>query len=142
MMKKLALAAIRCYQRLISPHKGFRCAYRALTGHASCSALGYRVIRRFGVWRGIRLLRQRLYKCGVAYRRYALPPGPLARQAGFIDCNCDLPCELPGASCSNEAGSCACDLLSGCDAVGDCGGSSRKKARHDSDEAVHLPPRQ
>jgi putative component of membrane protein insertase Oxa1/YidC/SpoIIIJ protein YidD len=40
----LALAAIRCYQRRISPHKGFSCALRVATGGAGCSAYGYAVI--------------------------------------------------------------------------------------------------
>lgn len=105
-MKSLALNAIRFYQRFISPHKGFSCAYASVSGHGSCSALGYRAIRRYGVWQGIALLDQRLKKCGVAYRRHCRPilKGPLTRQAGFLDCACDMPssCDLP------------CDGVSGC----------------------------
>jgi len=41
--KHLALWAIRAYQRHLSPWKGFRCAYRVLTGRDSCSAYGYKV---------------------------------------------------------------------------------------------------
>ncbi|ATQ78761.1 hypothetical protein CR152_07315 [Massilia violaceinigra] len=95
-MKTLALSAIGFYQRHLSPYKGFRCAYCAYTGNASCSALGARAIRRYGVWDGIGVLQGRLQKCGVAYRRYrtAVPPAPprlLARpnQAGECDCSCD-----------------------------------------------------
>ena len=59
----MALAAIGVYQRYLSPYKGFCCAYRVHTGQASCSALGARVIRRFGVWPGLQLLKQRMRRC-------------------------------------------------------------------------------
>ena len=87
-MRILALLAIRFYQRYVSPHKGFCCAYCAHTGRASCSALGYRAVRRFGVWHGVRVLDARLAKCGVAARRYA--HGSLQRQAGFCEPSCDV----------------------------------------------------
>lgn len=70
MLNGLALAAIAGYQRWISPYKGFRCAYRAHTGRCSCSQLGARAIRRFGTFDGIGVLRERLYRCGVAFRRF------------------------------------------------------------------------
>lgn len=122
-MKQLALAAIRLYQHHLSPRKGFCCAYRCHTGHASCSQLGYRSIRRFGLGRGLLLLRQRLVKCGIAHRRHALRPGAAFRQqAGFCDLSCDLPCD----------GDC-----SPCDLIGEWG-SSRK---NDQDEPpIHIPP--
>lgn len=161
MLKPLALATIRCYQRFISPRKGFRCAYRAYTGCASCSALGYRVIRRYGVWRGWLLLRQRLHKCSVAYRRYRplvppvthgspLPVGRLARQAGFFDCACDLPCdaacELPcELPCNSGMADAACDVFSCGTDIADCfGGEKSRKRQHrqtDEDSDTHLPPR-
>ncbi|MFP5394003.1 MAG: membrane protein insertion efficiency factor YidD, partial [Gammaproteobacteria bacterium] len=59
-MKLLALGAIRLYQKFLSPHKGFCCAYAAVSGRASCSVLGYRVIRRHGIWNGLALLDRRL----------------------------------------------------------------------------------
>ncbi len=37
MMQRLVLWAIEVYQRHLSPRKGFSCAYRCHTGHASCS---------------------------------------------------------------------------------------------------------
>jgi putative component of membrane protein insertase Oxa1/YidC/SpoIIIJ protein YidD len=106
-MKSLALGAIRFYQRFISPRKGFCCAYAAIKGHGSCSVLGCRAIRRYGVWRGIAVLDKRLEKCGIAYRRqkYRVAHGMLSRQAGFLDCACNAPaiCDLP------------CGGLSGCE---------------------------
>jgi uncharacterized protein len=89
--RRWALFLIRGYQRVISPFKGYRCAFHAHTGNASCSALGYRVIRRFGVWQGVVLLRRRLYLCGVAYRRYApVHRRPWIQQRGDCDLGCDI----------------------------------------------------
>ena len=126
-MKALALWAIRLYQRTISPRKGFCCAYRAHTGHASCSALGYRAIRRFGVLDGMTVLRSRLYKCGLAHRRYTRPLVPLLPgQRGFIDCDCG-------------PGPCECDLP--CDCDWDSKKESNKKSKKKRDDDVVLPPR-
>lgn len=148
-MKALALLAIRGYQRYLSPRKGFCCAYAAFTGHASCSALGYRAIRRFGVIDGIALLDRRLYKCGVAYRRHRpAAPRALGRQGGFLDCACDAPgdcsspcnCGLPDACAWPQEKSCPCDLSSDCSCdLGDC---DRKRRKHaDEDERyVVIPP--
>jgi putative component of membrane protein insertase Oxa1/YidC/SpoIIIJ protein YidD len=121
-VKSLALAAIGLYQRFLSPHKGFCCAYAAHTGHASCSVLGYRAIRRFGLWQGIAVLDQRLNRCGLAARRARriAPAGPLRQQAGSI--SCDLPCD-------------ACDVL---DCASDC--DWRRRKRRD-DGTVVIPPR-
>ena len=133
-MKFIALYAIRFYQRAISPYKGYCCAYAAASGRASCSGLGYRAIRRYGVWRGLAVLNGRLEKCGIAYRRHM--PSQLNRQAGFLDCACD-------------AGACdvgACDLISGadvclsaCNVPGDCNWK-RRRSKND-DEYVVIPSR-
>lgn len=132
-MRKLALATIRCYQRHFSARKGFCCAYRHHTGRASCSELGYRVIRQLGLWRGLAALRKRLTRCAIAHRRYTRHGRALGNQAGFCDCGCDLPCDL-------DAGS-ACDLANNLPC--DCGldfGSSREK-RADEERRGHIPPR-
>ena len=68
-MRRFLLAAIRAYQRYISPYKGFSCAYREHTGHASCSTFGFRAVRKFGVFRGLIMQRERTSLCGVAQRR-------------------------------------------------------------------------
>lgn len=121
-MKSLLLSAIRFYQRVLSPRKRFCCAYRSHTGHASCSALGYRAIRRFGAWRGLVLLNRRLEKCGIAYRRYH--PAALRGQAGFCDVGgCDGP----------DIGDC----LDGC---GGCDWPNRKN-RGRVREGKFIPPR-
>jgi putative component of membrane protein insertase Oxa1/YidC/SpoIIIJ protein YidD len=131
-MKTLLLSAIRLYQRMISPRKGFSCAYRVHTSRASCSALGYRAIQRFGVWRGIAVLRKRLAKCEVVHRRHAGRHLALRWQEGFCDVSCDLPCDASDA----------CNLLSNCD-VPSCNcrnwWSSRRKRQSD-EQWVHMPP--
>lgn len=151
-LKSLALHAIRFYQRFLSPHKGFCCAYASVTGHASCSALGYRAIRRFGVWRGMGILDRRLVKCGVAYRRHRHRPvavrhGPLKFQGGFLDClscdmpaGCDLPCDLPGdLPCSGPFG---CHVPEACGDLAACGlDCDWRRRRSQDDEFVVIPVR-
>ena len=86
----LALHGIRCYQRYLSPRKGFACAYRVHMGRRSCSALGVRVVRRHGLLRGLSLLHRRLNRCGVAYRNSKSSLIQRRREAGFLDFPCDL----------------------------------------------------
>lgn len=100
-MRKLALAAIRGYQRYLSPHKGFCCAYRAHTGRAGCSELGYRAIRRYGVFSGLGLVRQRTARCADVHRRCATWKRPPASQRGDCDFPCN--CDLPGADALSDA---------------------------------------
>ena len=135
--------AIRGYQRYLSPRKGFCCAYRVHTGRGSCSALGYRAVRRYGALVGLAVLRRRLYLCGVAFRRYSAAPGraALRTQQGFCDCAvpCDLPCDgschLPGGSACSTAG----DFLSCCD-CGSCDWPDRKRKNKEEERTVHIPP--
>lgn len=126
-MQQLALAAIRFYQRRLSRHKGYCCAYRYHTGRAGCSELGFRAIRRYGLGRGLAVLRARLGRCGIAHRRYTRRGPALGAQAGFCDAGCDLPCDLDLSNACDIAG----ELL-----PGDCGGAERKR----DDDAAHLPP--
>ncbi|MDQ1834004.1 membrane protein insertion efficiency factor YidD [Massilia scottii] len=141
MMKTLALTAIGFYQRHLSPYKGFRCAYCAYTGNASCSALGARAIRRYGVWDGLGVLQGRLQKCGIAYRRYrpSVPSAPrlLARpnQAG----ECDLPCDC---SCGLFSSGNACDMASYCVDAKDCWDAVRgRREPRQEEELIYIPPR-
>ncbi|MGE5491384.1 MAG: membrane protein insertion efficiency factor YidD [Actinomycetota bacterium] len=133
-MRRLLLAAIVGYQRYLSPHKGFHCAYRVHTGRQSCSALGYRAVRRYGVLAGLAILRRRTYLCGVAHRRHSPPPNPAFHgQRGFCDCACDLPCELPSADFCGSALDCA-SYCGGCD------WPSRDRKTDDKEQSVHIPP--
>lgn len=124
------LAAIRFYKRHVSPRKGFACAYRIHTGRCSCSTLGYRAVSRYGVLRGLGVLRLRLDRCHEVFERRGRRPGPRA-QDGF--CDCDLPCDascvdLPSLDC-NSCDSSGLDCID-CD-CGDCGWPSRRARRRD-----------
>jgi putative component of membrane protein insertase Oxa1/YidC/SpoIIIJ protein YidD len=106
----VALSCIRAYQRFISPHKGFHCAYRVCTGCASCSELGYRAVRRFGAVKGLAVLDGRLARCAEAARLMRAPRYRPRAQAGDCDPGCDF----------GDIGHCA-------DCGGDCDWRRRKR---------------
>jgi putative component of membrane protein insertase Oxa1/YidC/SpoIIIJ protein YidD len=133
-MRSLALAAIRGYQRFLSPLKGFSCAFRAATGADSCSAYGYRVIERFGLRRGLGLLDRRLVLCGHVHRSVRPARTPmhqqvrhplLHRQRGICEPSCDLPCDL---SCDGIGHSGLLDCCSPSDLC-DCSWDRSRKAK-------------
>jgi len=135
-MRSLALKLISGYQSYVSPYKGFSCAYRAHTGSVSCSTLGYRAIRMKGLIIGLGILRERLFMCGVAHRRYGRKlVRPLLSQRG----DCDIGCaDLGDAECKGgKGGSSICDCLSLDWSSKD--EKKRRKGKGDSD--VHLPLR-
>jgi putative component of membrane protein insertase Oxa1/YidC/SpoIIIJ protein YidD len=131
---RLALLAIRGYQRYLSPVKGFSCALRVATGGDSCSAYGYRAIRRGGLRVGLQLLRQRLRLCGHVHLRAPQVRHPLLHaQRGHCDLpGCDLPgCELPGCHLPSALDP-ACGILDAfsqcdCSAPWDWGRSRRRR---------------
>ena len=135
-MRSVMLALIRLYQRYISPYKGFCCAYRCHTGRQSCSALGFRAIRRYGVLSGVAVLRRRLDLCGVAHRRYS-PPFNRAfqTQRGMCDVGCDVPCD-----CSDVDACSLLDFVNCCDCSG-CDWPGRKQKEKEQAQYVYLPPR-
>ncbi len=61
-----AVAAIGAYQRYVSPHKGYRCAWGVHTGKSTCSTWGRRVMGRFGVVVGWALLLRQFRRCQCA----------------------------------------------------------------------------
>ena len=110
-LSQLLLYAIRAYQRFLSPHKGFSCAYRIHTGRASCSNLGFRAVRRYGALAGIAILLNRTNRCGDIHRQLT-PKRPFTYQRGECDFGCDG-CDLPSgktlANCCEFADCCSCD---------------------------------
>jgi len=135
-MRKLVLAAITVYQRYVSPHKGFCCAYRAHTGHKSCSVLGFRAVRRYGVLAGLTVLRHRTYLCGVVHRRYTKPRNRILHsQQGFCDVGCDFPCDVPSIDGCISLG----DFASCCD-CGSCDWPSRNRKSQEGEQYVYIPP--
>jgi uncharacterized protein len=57
-LRRLLIAPIRVYQRVISPALGPRCKY-----HPSCSEYAAQSIRSYGVLRGLVLAGWRLLRC-------------------------------------------------------------------------------
>ena len=108
----LALAIIRCYQKWISPHKGFRCAYQKFYRRESCSNFGLRVFEQHPPLAAWRLLRDRLGECKTAYDAFlaAEPqqeePNNSRQQKGtkgksfFYYCQ-DSACDI-GANCCGD----------------------------------------
>ena len=136
LLDRLALWAIRTYQRHLSPHKGFTCAYRHQTGCRSCSVLGFRAIRRYGLFAGLPVLQRRLERCSVAYQRTVPVHSRRNKQAGFIDLSCDLPCSGGDLDCAGSA----CDAMSSCGGPCDCGSWGEPKRSSKADKYVYIPP--
>lgn len=66
-MKQFIIFFIKIYQELLSPRKGFCCAYRVVNGGKSCSEYGKYSIANFGVLQGSKLLFKRFRLCEKAY---------------------------------------------------------------------------
>lgn len=115
---RLVLAAIAVYQRRISPHKGYGCAYRLKHGGSGCSGVGRRLIRRYGLLKGWRVLQKRFERCRAEnLRRRA--GGMAYHQRG------------DSAACKSRfcrSADCALEFCNCCD-VFDFGRSKRKKRR-------------
>lgn len=120
MLRLAAAGAVGAYQRHISPHKGFCCAYRAHTGRASCSEFGRRVILKLGLVAFVRLMPRRFARCRAAFASIRLDRKLRAERAHrahgrrtVLDrCDCG-DCGL--SSC--DAGDCT---PGGCDVPCDC----------------------
>lgn len=141
---RLALLLITAYRRYISPFKGFSCAYRCHTGRASCSALGFRAVRRFGLGGGLAILRWRLNECHAVHQ--ARPPlrSPGGRESGFID-SCDLPSlDCPHVNCHlvDSALNAAADCAPGCDCFpwGDRATPERRRQRRQERQSRRSAP--
>lgn len=135
-MRSLVLAAIRAYQRYLSPYKGFCCAYHVHTGRSSCSALGYRAVQIHGALAGLLILRERMYLCGVSHRRYRPSRRrPHVKERGDCDLGCDG-FDLPSGKSFGKV----CDFLSCCD-VGSCDWPERKRKKRKQEKYVYIPPK-
>ena len=63
-----AIAAIDWYRRVISPRKGFSCAYRAAWGGRSCSGVVRFAFAHDGAGGGMRAMCAQPFKCRAAMR--------------------------------------------------------------------------
>ncbi|MEQ8962685.1 MAG: membrane protein insertion efficiency factor YidD [Coleofasciculus sp. C2-GNP5-27] len=67
--RQIAIACIGGYQRYLSPHKGFACAYRRLHGGDSCSQYVKNLLTQQGVIATLNASRQRFQACRDADQR-------------------------------------------------------------------------
>ena len=80
-MKRLLLAPIALYQRLISPLFGRRCRYEP-----TCSAYAATAVRRFGLLRGGLLAGWRLLRCNpFSHGGFDPVPGRFTLRVGPVD---------------------------------------------------------
>lgn len=80
-MKRLLLAPIAAYQRLVSPALPRRCRYEP-----TCSAYATQSIRRFGPIRGLLLACWRLLRCNpFSHGGFDPVPGRFTLRVGPID---------------------------------------------------------
>ena len=114
---RLAAAAIRGYQRWISPYKGFRCAHRVLHQGRSCSQFALDAIQARGLLRALPAIREQFRQCRAAavrlrhHRRpaFAISNSPLrsAPSRSWIDrtsARLDSPGDHCSANCANACG--------------------------------------
>jgi uncharacterized protein YndB with AHSA1/START domain/putative component of membrane protein insertase Oxa1/YidC/SpoIIIJ protein YidD len=135
----LAVLLIEAYQRFVSPYKGFACAYRVHTGCASCSKLGLRAVRRYGVWQGLGVLQARFERCGEAYRQRLAQGHSRRLQRGVLDCG-GADCS-PGDSCDCfDVGDCACDALDIADCCDRRREPSLRRRKNDAGRTIYIPP--
>lgn len=120
----LAIWSIELYQRHISPHKGFCCAYRIAHNDLSCSEFAKRQIAASGVFKSLADIRQRFEDCKQAAKQLSEQREQSKQKKSkcdtFMDragCGCELTrccavpppgdCRIAGASAGGCDG-CAC----------------------------------
>ncbi len=64
--RQTASTFIHLYQKQLSPHKGFSCAYRVLHCSESCSQYTKRAISELGIGQALPLIQQRFQACKAA----------------------------------------------------------------------------
>ncbi|WP_424403187.1 membrane protein insertion efficiency factor YidD [Microcoleus sp.] len=89
----VAIQAIQMYQKHLSPHKGFSCAYSRLHGAESCSEYFRNKVRTYGLSKAIPLFEQRLRDCKLAnatlkaqYQSRNLRIGSISRGRSYSSC--------------------------------------------------------
>src|SRR5262249_48928860 len=98
LLDRLAIGGLRAYQRFLSPHKGFRCAYGVAYGSGSCSDVAMRLARRFGALGMVSPMPLQAARCrrALGLLRAAEPPRRRWRRA---------------AGCADLARGAACDAI-------------------------------
>lgn len=107
-VRNLIVFFIECYQRWISPIKGFHCAHHAVHRAETCSNAVKRLVKEHGLVKARPFIRQRFDECRAA--------GELVSARGSQYPRADIPCVLP---CDVAVGDCG--LSAGTDAACSCG---------------------
>ncbi|MDD4901924.1 MAG: membrane protein insertion efficiency factor YidD [Patescibacteria group bacterium] len=76
--------SIDLYQRFVSPHKGYHCAYRAWHHDISCSEYGKQEIASVGVLEGLILLHERFAGCQLAAEKIKLAARPTEKRNAAV----------------------------------------------------------
>ena len=113
-LDQLAAICIRMYQLYVSPHKGFRCAHRALHGGASCSEFARQYTLEHGIWSMFPALRLRFRECRMAKETLVAEQSAAEQKKDPTPLWCDI-CGGVGETGTD----CACgSLASNCDVPG------------------------
>lgn len=112
---------IRFYQKRISPHKGFCCAYRKLTGGYSCSQYAYKIVQRHGAVGLLRSLPKRFECCKEAYIQLQ-EEEKKKKEWDICHCGPDVGCDcLSNSDCLGNIPNFDCSPDVGCDCpIPDC----------------------
>lgn len=122
LLRRAVAAAIRAYQRFVSPYKGFRCAYGVLHGDGTCSSRILRAVRERPSREWLPAVRAQFAQCSAAYavlrvkRREPLTPEEKARrkearkkQSDGSDCNL-AGCDIGSCPADFDCGPCHIDF--------------------------------
>jgi putative component of membrane protein insertase Oxa1/YidC/SpoIIIJ protein YidD len=123
-MKIIAIGCIKFYQKFISPHKGFRCAYGVLHGGKSCSGSVIDIINKHGVF-SFSKIRGQFQACHHSYETLISQEKEKDKKKKKDKNNNDNDnsyCHLDGCSCVPTPSSCKnVDDCGDCGSIGDCG---------------------
>ena len=113
-MKKwsFAVVTINGYQRYISPHKGFCCAYRVVRGGDSCSEFAKQAILQNDFWHSLSTIRKRFIECKEAAVYYNLQKEQDKKEGGGICHPIDALHCVPTEMCGGiGVDACACSFF-------------------------------
>ena len=122
-MNKLAIILITLYQKYISPHKGYCCAYSSFYKKDSCSKSIKKIIINKGIVRGWSDIKGQFEACSLAYEKIQNEnKKDKNKKKKDKDSWCDFsPCEaincIPTKFCKGKSD---CGTDGGCDLPCDC----------------------
>ena len=89
-MSKFILLFIRFYQRFLSAHKGYKCAYGAYYQGDSCSVVVSKIIKCKGIVQGYSDIKKQFSECAIASSNLQ------SKNKEQKNCFKEQCCELPG----------------------------------------------